>query len=254
MSRSALRFLVIGVSGFLGSFLASRLQQNGHEILGVDLVPPKEADSLLDFERVDLRNVASVVPQVTDLVSRNAHLDCLLFLASVRPENYFASTISYNLETWQAVFDVNVTAFLSSCQAAFPALCKSKNASIISFASIYGLRGPKPYIYGKDSILVDEGIQINTPLSYSATKSALVGMTRHLAIEWAQYGIRVNALAPGGVINNQSTEFIKKYESVTPAGRMGNPQDLLAPIEFLAHPSSSYITGVTLPVDGGWSL
>ena len=249
-----MRYLIVGVAGFLGSHLASHLHKSGHEIMGVDLSPPNEAECLLDFETVDLANASSVRPQITDLISRNGSLDCLIYMASARPESYFSQTTSYDLSTWHKVFDVNVTAFMSSCQAAFTALCQSQNASIISFSSIYGLRGPKPYIYGEDATLVDEGLQINTPLSYSATKSALVGMTRHLAIEWAEFGIRVNALAPGGVINNQSINFVKRYESVTPAGRMGNPQDLVAPVEFLSDSSSRYITGVTLPVDGGWTL
>ncbi|NDC24321.1 MAG: SDR family oxidoreductase, partial [Proteobacteria bacterium] len=89
--------------------------------------------------------------------------------------------------------------------------------------------------------------------AYGATKAAVLSLTQYLACYWAKNNIRVNAISPGGIENNQNVDFISKYSEKTPMGRMGAPQDLNGALIFLASDSSGYVTGHNLVVDGGWT-
>lgn len=93
-----------------------------------------------------------------------------------------------------------------------------------------------------------------TPVSYSVSKTALLGLTRHLANEWGEFGIRVNSVSPGGIENHQPDFFVQNYEKNTPLNRMAMPMDVVSAVEFLISDKSKYITGINLAVDGGWTL
>ena len=112
-------------------------------------------------------------------------------------------------------------------------------------SSTYGIVSPNKNIYG------DSGI--NSPVAYATSKSAIIQLSKYLATHLAEKNIRVNTLSPGGVFNNQSSEFIKNYEKLTPLGRMATVRDYDGPIVFLLSDSSSYMTGSNLVVDGGWT-
>jgi NAD(P)-dependent dehydrogenase (short-subunit alcohol dehydrogenase family) len=88
---------------------------------------------------------------------------------------------------------------------------------------------------------------------YSAIKGGIINFTRYLATYYGKYNVRVNAVCPGGIFDNQPKNFVKRYEKKTPLGRMGKPEDVAGPVIFLASDASSYITGHILMVDGGWT-
>jgi NAD(P)-dependent dehydrogenase (short-subunit alcohol dehydrogenase family) len=88
---------------------------------------------------------------------------------------------------------------------------------------------------------------------YAASKAAIVQMTRYWAVHLAKYQIRVNALSPGGVFNEQGEDFVRNYSSRTPLGRMARADELREALLFLCSEASSYVTGQNLLVDGGWT-
>jgi len=145
-------------------------------------------------------------------------------------------------ETWDLVIAINQTAvFTCSREAGKHMLAKGKGA-IINIASIMGLSGG--------------GFYPNLP--YHASKGAVVNMTRALAAEWAQRGVRVNAIGPTFTetdltaplrTNNQAKAFI---EERTPMGRFAQPEEMAGAILYLASDAASAVTGITLPVDCGW--
>ena len=120
--------------------------------------------------------------------------------------------------------------------------------SIIQMSSIYGLLAPDQRIY--EGSLYD-GRQINSPGVYAASKAGIIGLTKYLSTYWAEKGIRVNAIAPGGAESGQNDEFIRRYSSRIPMGRMAQPHEIVGAVLYLASNASSYVTGQVLAVDGG---
>ena len=124
-------------------------------------------------------------------------------------------------------------------------MIKQNNGVIINISSIYGMIGADQRIYGSSGL--------NSPVSYAASKGAIINLTRYLAAYWQGKGIRVNTLSPGGVEKGQDKDFIKKYSYKTILGRMAKRDEYVGPILFLASDASSYMTGSNLIVDGGWT-
>ena len=125
-----------------------------------------------------------------------------------------------------------------------------QNASIVMFGSMYGLVSPNLSLYPKE---------INpNPIEYGAGKAGLIQITKYLAAYYGQHNIRVNAIAPGPFPNikkqgNDDSVFINNLKKSTMLGRLGDAKEIAAPTVFLLSEESSYITGQTLSVDGGWT-
>ncbi|GAA3690400.1 2-dehydro-3-deoxy-D-gluconate 5-dehydrogenase KduD [Nonomuraea antimicrobica] len=143
-------------------------------------------------------------------------------------------------EDWDAVLTTNLDAVFAITQAVGRRMLARRSGKIISIASLLSFQG---------------GVNV---VGYSASKHALVGMTRALANEWARDGIQVNAIAPGYVATNNTTALRAdpvrepQIRDRIPAGRWGTPADLVGAAVFLAAPASDYVCGHVLCVDGGW--
>ena len=120
---------------------------------------------------------------------------------------------------------------------------------MVNIASMYGSVSPDPAIYG------DSGA--NNPPSYGAAKAGLIQFTRYAACHFAAERIRVNCISPGPFpaqrYFDQDPEFRRRLENKIPMRRTGDPQEIRGPLLFLASDASSYVTGINLPVDGGWT-
>ena len=159
--------------------------------------------------------------------------------------NFFSTFSNYEEQAWVNVHNVNLKGSFLTSQAVIPYFEESRKGVIVNVSSTYGIVSPNKNIYG------DSGI--NSPVAYATSKSAIIQLSKYLATHLAEKNIRVNTLSPGGVFNNQSSEFIKNYEKLTPLGRMATVRDYDGPIVFLLSDSSSYMTGSNLVVDGGWT-
>jgi len=129
------------------------------------------------------------------------------------------------------------------CKTAVKYMKEQGGGNIVNVASFYGVTPPRQEIYpaGKEK-----------PVDYPMTKAALIMLTRHIASQFGQDGIRSNALAPGGVLNNHDESFVKKYSAHTAMKRMNDPAEIAEAMLFLASEASSGMTGETLVVDCGW--
>lgn len=149
-------------------------------------------------------------------------------------------------------FDVTVAAAHRMLTHGLPALklavTESADASVINVGSMYGIVTPTPELY-------DSGAVANPPY-YGAAKAALDHWSRYAAREMAPFGIRVNSIAPGPFPSSETqqsqTAFVQRLAKRAPLGRIGQPEDLRGPLLLLTSPASSYMTGATLVVDGGW--
>jgi NAD(P)-dependent dehydrogenase (short-subunit alcohol dehydrogenase family) len=118
--------------------------------------------------------------------------------------------------------------------------------SVVNIASIYGVVGPQFAVY--------EGTDIVSPAFYAFEKGGMVNLTRYLAAHYGPSGIRVNCVSPGGLATpEQPAAFVDAYTKRTPLGRLAGPDDIKGPIVFLASQAASYVNGVNLMVDGGWT-
>jgi len=131
-------------------------------------------------------------------------------------------------------------------------MARCGRGAIVNIASDLALIAPDQRIYREPS-LPDEAQPVK-PVSYSVVKTALVGLTRYLATYWADRGVRVNAISPGGVRQSQPEDFVARLSSLIPLGRMARPDEYRAALLFLCSDASSYMTGANLVIDGGRSV
>jgi len=188
---------------------------------------------------LDVTHEAEVQGFFDDIVARLGRIDILVNSAgaSIRKP-----TIELSKDEWDKVIAVNQTAVFLCSRAAARHMLRRKSGAIVNLASIMGISGG--------------GLYPN--ISYQATKGAVVNITRAMAIEWAKEGIRVNAVAPAWVRTGfiapilAKPELVNAIESVTPMGRLVEPEEVAAAILYLASPAASMTTGHTLAIDGGY--
>jgi len=244
--------LVTGGAGHLGREFGEALANCGATVISLDtreLGNQSEHKGQI-IERVcDLSDdtaIADVIKYCDDTFGK---IDILVnnaaFVGTSNLGGWAVPFEKQSLDTWRRALDVNLTAVFALCQMAWPLMKKTTNASIINISSIYGILGPDNDLY--------EGTEMGNPAAYAASKGGVIQLTRWLATNMAPT-VRVNALALGGIERGQPEKFQAKYNARTPMGRMGTEKDMVGPMLFLASEMSGYVTGQTLPVDGGWSV
>jgi NAD(P)-dependent dehydrogenase (short-subunit alcohol dehydrogenase family) len=153
------------------------------------------------------------------------------------------------LQRWSRDFDVGVTGAFLCCQTIGTRMAQRGKGTIVNIASDLGIIAPDQRLYERAGVPRDQ--QPVKPVTYSVVKHALIGLTRYLATYWADRGVRVNALAPGGVLAGQDGEFLTRVNSRIPMGRLAEPDEYQGAIAFLCSDASSYVTGTVLVADGG---
>ena len=128
-------------------------------------------------------------------------------------------------------------------------MAKQKNGVIINVSSDLGIIAPDQRLYRKEGLAGDA--QPVKPVTYSVVKHAIIGLTKYLATYWAEDNVRVNAICPGGVYNDQKEEFLERIEKLIPLRRMAAEDEYKGIIVFLASDASTYMTGSTIVIDGG---
>ena len=152
--------------------------------------------------------------------------------------------------SWDRVMEVNAKGAFLLCQAFGGAMARAGRGSVINVSSIYGVVSPDQSLY---EYRRQAGETFYKPVAYSASKSALLNLTRYLATYWAPRGVRVNTMVLGGVFNNQDPRFLEAYHRRVPLGRMARAEEYCGGVIFLLSDASSYMTGAELVMDGGWT-
>lgn len=259
MTISGRRVLITGANGYLGRCMADTMAELGADLVlldrpGTDFAQLKNELAekwkvkvtflKYDLELQDERNAL-----IARVKSDGLGLDCLInnaaFVGSADLQGWVAPFEEQTIDTWRRAIEVNLTATFHLCQAFAPELRLSKGGNIINIASIYGEYGPDMGLYA--------GTAMGNPAAYSASKGGLLQLTRWLATTMAPQ-VRVNAISPGGVFRNQPELFVERYISKTPLKRMATEDDFRGTVAYLATGMSSFVTGQTLRVDGGWGV
>lgn len=234
--------IVTGSNTGLGQGICRAYAEAGAKVVGVSRRPSTETAELIgkNFYNVlaDLSTV-DVIPKIVDeAVKKFGRIDILVNNAGVIKRQ---DSLEFSEDDWDSVLNVNLkTVFFLTQAVAKQFLKQGTGGKIINIASMLSYQG---------------GIRVP---SYTASKSAIKGVTMTLSNEWAKFGINVNGIAPGYMATNNTQQLRQDEErnsdilSRIPAGRWGTPEDLEGAAVFLASSASDYVNGFTIAVDGGW--
>jgi NAD(P)-dependent dehydrogenase (short-subunit alcohol dehydrogenase family) len=254
--------VVTGGVGILGRHFCAGLAESRAKVAVVDLLENKAqelAQALAEQYKCktvgigcDVSSQESVQAMVARVVAELGEINILHNNAAGKSDDleaFFAPFEEYSLEQWRQIMAVNLDGMFLVAQAVGKQMvAQGKGGSIVQTASIYGVMAPDHRIYEGSFYL---GRQINTPAVYTASKAAVIGLTKHLATYWADKGIRVNTLTPGGTESGQNDEFNRRYSARIPMNRMANAEEMVGALLYLASDASSYVTGQNIIVDGG---
>ena len=247
--------VVNGGAGRIGSQMCLALADAGAKVVILDLDQQRAAEVAETITQsggqaigigADSTDQASLDAALATTIEQLGQPWGLVNATQYRGSGFYGSDpADHPIDAWEQVFRVNVTGVLMACQTFGKAMIANGGGSIVNLSSTYGVVSADPRIYG------DSGV--NSPISYAGSKSAILNMTRYLAVHWREKNIRVNTLIPGGVFDNQGDDFVKHYSARTPLGRMANADEYQGAALFMLSDASTYMTGATVTVDGGWT-
>jgi NAD(P)-dependent dehydrogenase (short-subunit alcohol dehydrogenase family) len=203
---------------------------------------------------LDVASRPSCEAALTRLLATHGRLDGLVNNAALNPKVEGAGLSAtrfenYSLDCWERELAVGLTGAFLCCQVFGSYLAAHGGGVIVNIASDLGLIAPDQRIYRRPGLAPEE--QPVKPVTYSVVKGGLVTLTKYLATYWADAGVRVNALVPGGVYAGQPADFVERLTNLIPMGRMARKDEYRAALVFLCSDASSYMTGANLVIDGG---
>ncbi len=252
--------LISGGLGLLGRQFVKTLLENDCNVVALDLsekVDNYYDDDTDDIEcrvlNCDVTDEKSIKETIRFIYEKEHSIDVLINCAGINPqpiEGEFNTFETYSLEKWKKTIDVNLTGPFLLSRECIKYMLKNKvikdkfSGTIINIASDLGINAPDQDIYENDYI---------KPADYGVSKAGLINLTKYIA---SYYGniIKSVCLAPGGIENGQSEQFIKNLTSRIPIGRMAMPTEYNGVIKFLCSSDSDYMQGQTICMDGGRSI
>ena len=207
--------------------------------------------------QTDITDPQSVKALLAVMLEKFGKIDILINNAANNPKMENKADVEFSrleffpLEQWDADLNVGLKGAFLCSQIIGSEMARRKSGVIVNVASDLAVIAPDQRLYRKPGL--PENKQPVKPVTYSVVKTGLIGLTRYLATYWAESGIRVNAISPGGVYNNQPGDFVERLTRLIPLGRMANANEYQAAILFLCSDASSYMTGTNLVIDGGRS-
>ena len=231
--------VITGAASGIGATSARLFAEEGARVVGVDVSAGSEGELSLEADITDEEQVRAMYQRVRDELG---HIDVLFNNAGINPDDDTTVTET-GLDSWQRVQNVNVKGVFLCCKHGIPHLLDAGGGSVINTASFVAVMGAAV-----------------SQISYTASKGAVLAMSRELGVEFAARGVRVNALCPGPINTPLLQELFAsdpdkaaKRKVHLPMGRFGEPEEIAKAAVFLASDDSSYITASTFMVDGGLS-
>lgn len=233
--------VVTGGNGLLGTAMLDDIRMKGGIGISADIAAQNTKNSI----KCDVTSLISISETVKFVIEKYGKIDGWVNNAYPRTDDWGLDFLDIKEESLEINIKWQLNSYILCCQEVIKEMLKKNGGSIINIASIYGIVGNDFTIY--------ENTNINPPAAYSAIKGGLINFTRYLASKYGKSAIRVNAVSPGGIYDNQPKEFVDAYEKKVPLKRMGNPDDIAPAVSFLLSDEGRYVTGHNLIVDGGWT-
>jgi len=259
--------VITGGCGLLGFRHAQVIAAAGGIPVLVDLAttePAARARELADRygvralgQSADVTSPADVRALLATVLAEFGTVDILINNAANNPKvespsgGAWSRLENFALAMWEADIAVGLTGAFLCSQAIGAEMARRKRGVIINVASDLAVIAPDQRLYRQDGVRPDQ--QPVKPVTYSVVKTGLLGLTRYLATYWADDGIRVNAISPGGIYDGQPEEFVGRLQKLIPLSRMARVDEYQGAILFLCSDASSYMTGTNLVIDGGRS-
>lgn len=231
--------IVTGGSKGIGAEVAKLFSKEGAKVIAADMEPLGYSDANVEYMKLNVTDRANCKSVFDAVVAKYKKIDVLINNAGITQD---AMTTKMTDDQWDKVIAVNLTGIFNLTRHVGPLMTEAGSGSIVNISSVVGVFGNLG--------------QAN----YAATKSAIFGLTKTWAKEFARKGaqVRVNALAPGyimtDILKTVPQDLIDKFKGQTTLGRLGEPEEVAKAILFLASDESSYVTGTTLEVMGGMRL
>ncbi len=232
--------IVTGSSGQIGQEFVKHLSKssNGYFIYALDKKKIKNNKKNIKNIEIDITKE----DEVLDFFSKVNHLYGLVNNAGI---GVFTPFLSRTVQEFKNVLDVNLIGTFLMSRESIKIMIKNRIGKIINIGSIYGVNSSDFRIYGKSGR--------NNSEVYSMSKSGVIMLSKYLAAHFASNNIQINTISPGGIENNQTRDFIKKYILKNPTCRMGTTKDLLPALDFLLDEKNEYTNGENIIVDGGFT-
>jgi len=260
--------LITGGAGLLGNHHSEAIAEAGGipVILDIDKETGIKISETIsekykvecEFRHCDVSNESQLLSVKDSILNKFGQIDILINNATINPKIENNSTEDFSrlenlsIDQWNLELTVGLTGTMLCSKIFGLSMSENNGGVILNISSDLGVIAPDQRLYRKSKI--SHGEQPVKPITYSVIKHGLNGLTKYLATYWADKGVRVNSISPGGVFNNQDPEFVKRLTNLIPLGRMAREDELKAAIIFLVSDASSYMTGANLIIDGGRSV
>ena len=246
---------IIGGMGLIGKEISKACFDAGGKVIIIDFSKKNKKNfnkifkkKNIFYENIDMSKLKTLRKKIESLTKKYGPVHSLINCSYPRTKDWKDNSYrNIKINSFEKNVKIHMNSFIWIARTFAQQMIKNKlkKSSIVQLASTYGLLGQDNELY--------KGTNMSESMTYAAIKGGIINSVRSMASHYGKYNVRINALCPGGIFDNQPIKFVKRYSARTPLKRMAFAHEIASVALFLVSDASSYVTGSTVMVDGGWS-